>query len=149
MKKDTVNYILDSLAFLAMSIVLSTGLMLKYLFPHGRGPGFGGGFGQGRLSHTLLGLNRHDWGEVHFYVSLFLVATVAAHLALHWRWIVAVAWGKMAQNRSPLRRAALLSTVLIFTLIIVLPFAIGPTQGITGKPGNSPESDPPQASSRY
>ncbi len=62
-------------AFLAMVL---TGFILEYPLPPGAG------------RHALLwGLDRHAWGELHFYASLALMALLALHLFLHWRWIEA------------------------------------------------------------
>jgi hypothetical protein len=39
---------------------------------------------------SLRGLTRHQWGDIHFWISLGLLVVIAVHLALHWNWIVAV-----------------------------------------------------------
>jgi hypothetical protein len=32
-------------------------------------------------------MNRHDWGDVHFWLAVAVGAVVLVHLALHWNWI--------------------------------------------------------------
>ena len=59
----------------------------------------GRGEGGGRV--TLLGMNRHDWGEWHAWVGYAMAALVVVHLALHWRWLV-----KIAAAQKPWRLAA-------------------------------------------
>ena len=32
----------------------------------------------------LLGLGRHDWGDVHFVLALTFVLLILVHIVLHW-----------------------------------------------------------------
>lgn len=38
------------------------------------------------LAVTVLGLGRHDWGDIHNVAGVVMLAIVALHLILHWRW---------------------------------------------------------------
>jgi hypothetical protein len=42
----------------------------------------------GPMPAGVLGLSLGAWSELHTWSSLVLVAGVAAHLALHWRWML-------------------------------------------------------------
>ena len=64
-----------------------TGLLLAFRLP----PGSRGGAGL-----TAMGWGRHDWGDVHTWLSYAFLALIAAHLALHWRWLWQVAAKKRA-----------------------------------------------------
>ena len=64
-----------------------TGLLLAFRLP----PGSRGGAGL-----TAMGWGRHDWGDVHTWLSYAFLALITAHLALHWRWLWQVAAKKHA-----------------------------------------------------
>jgi len=36
---------------------------------------------------SLLGLGRHDWGDIHFVLALVFIGLILLHLILHWTWI--------------------------------------------------------------
>lgn len=84
MKSGGMLFWTDVVIFLAMVSVMVTGGILKWVVPHGGG---GGGRGRGAGQAAFLDLSRHDWGEVHFYMSLVLVAGVAVHLLSHAGWV--------------------------------------------------------------
>ena len=69
-----LNYIM----YLLGCFMIGSGLALEYKLP----PGSRGGHGL-----EMLGWNRHEWGDLHFYVGLVLGGLVVAHLALHWSWL--------------------------------------------------------------
>ncbi|WP_309019345.1 DUF4405 domain-containing protein [Pelagicoccus sp. SDUM812003] len=69
----TINVLL----FMGSAFMLGTGFALELRLPRGR---------QGH-GLEVLGLGRHDWGELHWWVGLFLGALVIVHLAMHWKWI--------------------------------------------------------------
>lgn len=83
MKRVNQNFIVDSIAFVAFVFLTSTGILMRFLLPPGSGH-----------SRSLLGLSRHGWGDVHFWVALLFLAILALHLLLHWRWIVCVITGR-------------------------------------------------------
>jgi hypothetical protein len=82
MSKNRLNLVVDTLAYLAMVALASTGLMMAYVLPPGTG-----GRHSGEPARTLLGLGRHDWGDLHFYVAIALLVLMLLHVILHWKWI--------------------------------------------------------------
>ena len=75
----------NTILFLALA---ATGVILEWVLPHGSGGGGGRGFRGGRGSvDTFLDWSRHDWGDVHFWIAVSLVAGVLIHLLLHFGWI--------------------------------------------------------------
>jgi hypothetical protein len=78
--------LLNLLFFLGLAF---TGVILKYVLPPGTGRGQGGGrgFHGGREVRTLWGWDRHEWGELHFWLAVLLVVALVIHLIQHWRWI--------------------------------------------------------------
>lgn len=79
--------VLNALLWLVFCGMAGTGLLLAWRLP----PGSRGGRGL-----AAMGWGRHDWGDVHTWLSYAFLALVAAHLALHWRWF----WQVAAKKRS-------------------------------------------------
>lgn len=78
-KRNTLNYLTDLVTFLALLAVALTGLLLKFVLPPG----------SSREGLVLLGMGRHDWGEVHFWSTVVLGGALLLHIALHWTWVCA------------------------------------------------------------
>lgn len=81
MRRNTVNLLVDILSLLVMSGMIATGLVIRFVLP----PGTGGRHGGAR--EVLWGMGRHDWGDVHFWLAVAIVALLLAHVALHWTWV--------------------------------------------------------------
>ncbi|MCC5877538.1 MAG: DUF4405 domain-containing protein [Candidatus Sumerlaeia bacterium] len=103
MKRPLINYILDSLAFLLVVFLLLTGLLMGFTLPAGSGRAM------------VLGLSRHEWGEIHLWGALLFMAVIVVHLLLHWRWIVSMTTGKVRGWKRTARLAAL-GVVLVMAL---------------------------------
>ena len=82
MSKNKLNLLVDVLGYLCMVALASTGLILLYRLPPGTG-----GRHSGEPALTLLGLGRHDWGDIHFYIAVTLLLLVVLHVVLHWKWV--------------------------------------------------------------
>jgi len=69
------------LLYLAFCAAAGTGLVMEYRLP------------RGRRGHGLevLGLDRHEWGDIHLILSLTTLGLIVVHLALHWAWLRKVA----------------------------------------------------------
>jgi hypothetical protein len=97
MKRTNLNLVIDCVAFAALLMLLSTGLVLEFQLPPGSGDRVPIGSGHGAWTHpvvTLWGWTRHEWGAVHYWGALALCGVLAAHVLLHWKWIVSVIGGK-------------------------------------------------------
>ena len=79
MNKQKINYIIDFLALVSFAIVTLSGLAIKFFIPSG--------VRQGRLQE-FLGIQKGVWSEIHDWSGILLIVFVAAHLILHWDWIV-------------------------------------------------------------
>jgi uncharacterized membrane protein YhaH (DUF805 family) len=77
-RRNTLNFAIDLLTLMVMLCVALTGLLLRFVLP----PGSRGGAGR-----TLWNWGRHDFGDLHFYLVLGLLALLVVHLALHWNWV--------------------------------------------------------------
>lgn len=77
MKRVFDNLLVDLLAASLMLGMIATGYILRFPLPPGT-----------NKSLTLWTLTRHQWGEVHFWVSLGLLGVILLHLCLHWQWVI-------------------------------------------------------------
>jgi len=93
MRKPTQNLIVDAAAFAAFVLMLGTGFLLRFSLPPGSGAA-SGLRGGGREYLTVWGLSRHEWGAIHYWISLALLVILTLHLVLHWQWIVSVVKGR-------------------------------------------------------
>jgi mono/diheme cytochrome c family protein len=79
MSRTVINVVIDLIAALLLLGMIATGYLLRFPLPPGS-----------NKTHVLWGLTRHQWGDVHFWISLGLLLVMLIHLALHWNWIVTV-----------------------------------------------------------
>ena len=77
MSRALLNLMIDSIAAALLTAMVGTGYILSFALPPGT-----------NRTHVLWGLMRHQWGVVHFWTSAMLLAALAVHVALHWRWLV-------------------------------------------------------------
>ncbi len=109
MKKTQVNFVLNLSAFYILVLMISTGLLMEYvLLPGSRG-------GQGL---SLFGMNRHDWGDIHFYLSIAFIAAMLLHIVLHWNWIRSL----FTKNFSSKTTLTFLFVMITSLLFIGAPF---------------------------
>lgn len=52
----------------------------------GRGRGLGQQY-RDEICKKFLGLDRHGWGDIHFYAAILFLITLILHLYFHWAWI--------------------------------------------------------------
>ncbi|MBW7905805.1 MAG: DUF4405 domain-containing protein [Phycisphaerae bacterium] len=78
MRRNTLNFVTDTVTLLVMLSMIATGLLIRYVLP----PGSRGGSGL-----SLWGWTRHDWGDLHFWLAVSLGALLLVHVALHWSWV--------------------------------------------------------------
>ena len=107
MKKSEYNFIVDTILVFLFLIMVSTGILM-YLFPRGLG------------ATAVLGLTRHEWGDVHMTVSILFLIFIAAHLILHYSWEKATARRFLKIGGKTLA----VSTLLLFIGAISAPFII-------------------------
>ena len=79
MKKNTVKYTIDAALFIDICAIAVIGLLLAFVIPEGKAIG---------ASKYFLGLHRHEWGDIHLYLSVILLILLFFHLWFNWTWIV-------------------------------------------------------------
>ncbi len=110
MKRTQLNFLIDSLSFAAFVFLVTTGVLMRYILPPGSGRDL-----------TIWGLDRHEWGGIHFWISVVFFALMALHLFLHWNWIVNMVKGKPGREGSGKRAA-----IGVFGLVALLAIALAP-----------------------
>ena len=128
MKRNTINFWVDLLTFIVLFLKIWTGLLIHYILPAGQGRG---------KSLELWGLNRHEYGVIHFYLAVAMIALVVIHIWLHWPWIcktMAAILKTKKSNPSRYTSYAIASLVIAFLLIIASLLA-AKTQVINIKEG--------------
>lgn len=79
MKKSDWQYLVDTLLFICIVGIAFIGFLLGLFLPKGpKAP---------ETAKYFLGLHRHQWGNVHFYLSIAFVILVVIHLLFSWNWI--------------------------------------------------------------
>lgn len=100
MKKSDWQYLVDTLLFLCIVGITFIGILMGFLLP--KGPK------AQESAKYFLSLHRHQWGNIHFYLSIAFVVLVIIHLTLSWKWI-------KGKARQLFKKGW--STVLVFTAI--------------------------------
>lgn len=90
MRRPPLNLFVDLVAALLFVGMMATGYLLHWPLPPGT-----------NKSRVLWSLSRHQWGEVHTWISFALLVSLAVHVALHWPWVVAVARRQMGLAATP------------------------------------------------
>lgn len=80
MKRSNLNFLIDILAFSCFLLLTTTGVLVHYVLPKESG-----------YFKQIWGLERHQWGEIHFWIAIAFLLILALHLLLHWRWLVSTA----------------------------------------------------------
>ena len=130
MKKSKLNLIIDVLLLLCIAAITGIGLLMKYVLV----PGYQRWeiYGQ-NVNLFLWGLDRHQWGTIHFIVGLVLIALLMLHIVLHWQMIIDI-YRRLIPNRFA-RWITALVLVCITILLFIFSFFVKPemSEGRQGK----------------
>ncbi|SPD76476.1 conserved membrane hypothetical protein [uncultured Desulfobacterium sp.] len=77
MNKNALKYIINTVLFIDVCSIAAIGLLLGFVIPRGE---------QG--SNYFLGLHRHEWVDIHLFLSILLLTLLVFHLWFNWTWIV-------------------------------------------------------------
>jgi hypothetical protein len=78
MRKNDWKFIINGLMFVDICSIAVIGLIMAFVIPPGKSPD---------VSKYFLGLHRHQWGDLHLYLSLALLLFLVVHLWFNWTWI--------------------------------------------------------------
>jgi hypothetical protein len=114
MKKSDWQYLVDTLLFLCIVGIVFIGFMMGLVIP--KGPK------AAESAKYFLGLHRHQWGNIHFYLSIAFTVLVIIHLILSWKWI------KTRARQIFKRRwdTALILTAIASILVLFLFWSLSP-----------------------
>ena len=107
MKHSMIIKIIDLLSFSVLTLMISTGTLLKYSLP----PRSGG--------DEIWSFTRHEWGDIHFYISITFLLLMTVHLISHIKFIKSVITGNASTEKN--YRVAI--GVLGVIALILLAFA--------------------------
>jgi len=121
MDKPKLRFVVQGLMFLCLMALAGIGLLMEFVLIPGRETI--AKYGR-NVNLTFLGLNRHDWGEVHLYIALTFLSLLAVHLTLHWKKVVGL-YEKMIPD--PKRRNIIaLAFLLVSVILIYFAFLVNP-----------------------
>ncbi len=133
MKRTHLHFLIDVVAFAGFVFLTTTGVLLHYLLPPG----------SGHFS-TLWGLDRHQWGTLHFWVSVIFFSVLALHLVLHWRWLFNLAAGRSPEGsgfRLALGLVSALALIAFSVTPLISPVDIASTKSDIPIPSSHPFED--------
>ncbi len=93
--KAKLNWAMDVVIAAAFALSALSGIVMLFV---------PGGYQGGRnlnYGATTLFLSHAAWDALHTWSSLVLVAGVALHVALHWKWIVCMLRGTLHSKQTP------------------------------------------------
>lgn len=96
---------MDLLSFIALLALISTGAVLKFTLP----PRSSGA--------SIWGLTRHEWADVHFYISVTFLIIISFHLFLHIKYIKKAVLGSASREHN---YRLLIGAVSIIVLLLLL-----------------------------
>jgi hypothetical protein len=127
MHRPTLNFIIDIALFIITMAIAGIGLLLKYVLITGQEQWVR--YGR-RVELSFLGLDRHGWGDIHFYLALLMLGVLILHIYFHWRMIVLLYRRLIGSPR--VRLIALIIFVLVCFILIAFPFLISPEVNLPG-----------------
>src|SRR5690606_63045 len=120
MKKPDLNFVIDTGALVSFLALASTGILMYLVLPAGSG------------RDMVWGLTRHEWGDIHFWVSMTFLALIGVHFILHWNWITCMVRTRILDKMGTTSKLMAVFLLLLLTLLIVAPLFSPVTPG-TGK----------------
>jgi cytochrome bd-type quinol oxidase subunit 2 len=108
MKKADWQYLVDVLLFVCLGGMTLIGILLGLVIPTGH-VSF-------ESSKYFLGLHRHQWGNIHAYLSIAFVVLIIIHLVLSWKWVTAKTSQIFKKRAVPI----LVSTACVPFLVVLL-----------------------------
>ncbi|MBA7544265.1 hypothetical protein ES705_36617 [subsurface metagenome] len=114
MKKTDWQYLVDTLLFLCIVGIAFIGFLLGLFIPKGpTAP---------ESAKYFLWLHRHQWGNIHLYLSIIFSVLIIIHLILSWKWIKA----KARQIFKGRWATALILTAIASFLVLFLSWSLYP-----------------------
>ena len=110
LKKSNAIALIDIAAFISFVFVVSTGVLMRYVLPPKSGK-----------FTEILGMSRHEWGDIHFYITFIFLAILSIHLILHWKFIRNVFRGRVKKANASRLILGLVGLLAVLALAVA-PF---------------------------
>jgi len=81
MKESDWRYLVDALLFVSLGGMTVIGILMGFVISSGPVTS--------ESSKYFLGLHRHQWGNIHAYLSIAFVVLTIVHIVLNWKWVTA------------------------------------------------------------
>jgi len=108
--RSAINLLVDAFSLIMFIALVMTGTLLVFVLP------------PGSRQASLWGMTRHEWGDVHFWIAISMIALIVVHLVLHWGWVCSMIVRVFGGSRGPV---SLGKRWLFAVLLIVLLLTIG------------------------
>jgi hypothetical protein len=112
MKKTDWQYLVDTLLFLCVVGIVFIGFLMGFVLP--KGPA------ALESAKYFLGLHRHQWGNIHFYLSIAFTTLVIIHLIFSWKWIKSKSRQIFKKRWSSMLTVTALASILVLTIFWAL-----------------------------
>ena len=114
MKKSKLNLVIDALLLVCIAVIVGIGLLMRNVLV----PGYKRWeIYNSNVELYFWGLDRHQWGTIHFITGLVFLALLILHIALHWPIIVGI-YRKLIPNLA----ARWIAVLILLSLAMVLAF---------------------------
>jgi hypothetical protein len=113
--KSKLNLVIDAIMLVFLMAIAGLGFLIKYVLI----PGYKrNSLYQGDVELYFLGLDRHEWGSIHLWLSFVFLALMILHIALHWKMITCI-FSRMFRGK------ASRVVIAVFTGIVALFLSLG------------------------
>jgi len=117
--KAKLNFVIDIIMFVLIGLLAGLGLLIKYVLLSGTERWL---IYERNVELTYMGLDRHQWGNIHLWIAIALVAFLVLHIILHWNMIVCLYKKLMGNKTSRIVCGSVFSIITL--LFVVFPFLI-------------------------
>ncbi len=121
MDRPRFNFIIEIIMFVLLAAIAGIGLLMNYILLPGREAQVA--YGR-RVDLYLFGLDRHQWGDIHFYLALTMLAFLALHIYLHWSLVVGLFQRLITTPKT--RSIAFWIFLIVCLIFISFPFWLSP-----------------------
>lgn len=121
MEKLKINFVIDACMFICMMPLAGIGFLMKFVLVPGRERI--AAYGR-NVDLFFIGLDRHGWGTIHLWIACILLALLAVHIMLHFRWIAAVLEKLFSGSKKKV--VAVVTVIMICFFLLLFPFFIRP-----------------------
>ena len=110
MNRNRLNLFVDAVTAIGVLGLVTTGLLIYFVLPPA--------VGQGRA--VVVGMNRHDWGEVHFWIAMGVLLLLLVHMVLHWQWVCTMCCRAFTRRTTQKRTRAFAGVVALLVVVTLI-----------------------------